>query len=100
MPINKIDVGVQTSCDDEAARENLVMCTSCKIRKQLEVREEDGSSDLQLVPVDGTDSAEKSRIQVPKVCQVEILYFSSCLVYMLLINLVLLQAVEKILAGL
>lgn len=66
VPINKIDVGVQTSCDDEAAGENLVMCTSCKIRKQLEVREEDGSSDLQLVPVDGTDSAEKSRIQVPK----------------------------------
>ncbi|TYK23655.1 kinesin-like protein KIN12B [Cucumis melo var. makuwa] len=66
VPINKIDVGVQTSCDDEAAVENLVMCTSCKIRKQLEVREEDGSSDLQLVPVDGTDSAEKSRIQVPK----------------------------------
>lgn len=66
---------MQTSCDDEAAVENLVMCTSCKIRKQLEVREEDGSSDLQLVPVDGTDSAEKSRIQVPKVCQVEILFF-------------------------
>ncbi|XP_038896568.1 kinesin-like protein KIN-12B isoform X2 [Benincasa hispida] len=66
VPINKIDVAVQTSCDDEAAGENLVMCTSCKIRKQLEVREEDSSSDLQLVPVDGTDSAEKSRIQVPK----------------------------------
>ena len=99
VPINKIDVGVQTSCDDEAAGENLFMCTSCKIRKQLEVREEDSSSDLQLVPVDGTGSAEKSRIQVPKVCQVEILCFSSCLVYMLLIILVLLQAVEKVLAG-
>ena len=52
---------MQTSCDDEAARENLVMCTSCKIRKQLEVRDqEDGSSNIQLILVDGTlDSVEK-----------------------------------------
>ncbi|XP_022979663.1 kinesin-like protein KIN-12B isoform X1 [Cucurbita maxima] len=67
VPINKIDVGMQTSRDDEATGESLVMCTSCKIRKQLEEdREENGSSELQLVPVDGTDSAEKSRIRVPK----------------------------------
>ncbi|KAG6597613.1 Kinesin-like protein KIN-12B, partial [Cucurbita argyrosperma subsp. sororia] len=66
MPINKIDVGVQTSCGDEAAGENLFMCSCCRIRKQLEVGEEKGSSDLQLVPVDGPDSAERSRIQVPK----------------------------------
>lgn len=82
IPINKIDVGVQTSCGDEVAGENLVMCSSCRIRKQLEVREENGSSDLQLVPVDGPDSAEKSRIQVPKVCQVEIPFFPGCLVYL------------------
>ena len=87
VPINKIDVGVQTSRDDEATGESLVMCTSCKIRKQLEEdreedREENGSSELQLVPVDGTDSAEKSRMRVPKVCQVEILFFPCCLVFM------------------
>lgn len=84
FPLSKVDVGVQASCGDEAAGENLVMCSSCKIRKQLEIREENSSSDLQLVPVDGSDSAEKSRILVPKVRQVEIPLFPGYLVCMYL----------------
>lgn len=102
VPINKIDVGVQASCDDEAADENPVMCTSCKIRKQLEVRDENGSADLQLVPVDGLDSAEKTRIQVPKVCQVFFFFFSPFLLsgYVANILLVLLRQLRKFLLGL
>lgn len=64
LPVSKADVGVQTS--HEIVEEDSVefMCNNCKNRMQLEVNE---ISDLQLVPVDGSESADKSKIQVPKV---------------------------------
>ncbi|XP_021804241.1 kinesin-like protein KIN-12B, partial [Prunus avium] len=66
LPVSKADVGVQTS--HEIVEEDSVefMCNNCKNRMQLEVKEVNEISDLQLVTVDGSESADKSKIQVPK----------------------------------
>ncbi|CAN6725543.1 unnamed protein product [Malus baccata var. baccata] len=66
FPVSKADVGVQTS--QEIVKDDSVefICNNCKYRMQLEVKEANDISDMQLVPVDGSESADKSKIQVPK----------------------------------
>lgn len=64
FPVSKADVGVQTSQEIVQEDSEEFMCNNCKNRLQLEANE---ISDLQLVPVDGSESADKSKIQVPKV---------------------------------
>lgn len=100
--VDKVDVGVQTFPGDIPEEDSVAfMCTSCKNRMQLEVKEADDSSNLQLVPVEGSESTDKLKKQVPKV-SLETAGFpnialdSSCLVDLFLS---LSQAVEKVLAG-
>ncbi|XP_062164877.1 kinesin-like protein KIN-12B isoform X2 [Alnus glutinosa] len=65
--VDKVDVGVQTFPGDIPEEDSVAfMCTSCKNRMQLEVKEADESSNLQLVPVDGSESTDKLKKQVPK----------------------------------
>ncbi|KAM0986267.1 hypothetical protein ACFX13_013717 [Malus domestica] len=66
FPVSKADVGLQTS--QEIVKDDSVefICNNCKNRMQLEVKEANDISDMQLVPVDGSESADKSKIQVPK----------------------------------
>ncbi|KAE8022910.1 hypothetical protein FH972_008671 [Carpinus fangiana] len=65
--VDKVDVGVQTFPGDMPEEDSVAfMCTSCKNRMQLEVKEADDSSNLQLVPVDGSESSDKLKKQVPK----------------------------------
>ncbi|GAV58960.1 Kinesin domain-containing protein/Kinesin-related domain-containing protein [Cephalotus follicularis] len=68
LSIDKVNVGVQTSTQHNELPEDseAFLCSSCKSRMQLEVKETHDSSHLQLVPVDGSESAEKSKKQVPK----------------------------------
>ncbi|KAI9195111.1 hypothetical protein LWI28_011816 [Acer negundo] len=68
LPIHKVDVGVQTSQCDEIPVEDpmLFICSSCKNRTQLDDKEGNHSSNLQLVPVDDSESADKCKKQVPK----------------------------------
>lgn len=66
--VDKVDVGVQTFPGDIPEEDSVAfMCTSCKNRMQLEVKEANESSNLQLVPVDGSESTDKLKKQVPKV---------------------------------
>lgn len=69
LPVEKVDVGVQTSQNDKISEEDpvLFLCSNCKNIRQPDVQEENDSSNLQLVPVDGSESADKSKKQVPKV---------------------------------
>ena len=68
LPVDKVDVGVQTFPGDISEENSLIFtCSSCKNRMQLEVKEADDSSNLQIVPVDGTESADKLKNHVPKV---------------------------------
>ncbi|KAM2039873.1 hypothetical protein ACFX1T_013275 [Malus domestica] len=66
FPVSKADVGLQTS--QEIVKDDSVefICNNCKNRMQLEVKEANDISDMQLVSVDGSESADKSKIQVPK----------------------------------
>lgn len=66
--VEKVNVGVQTSLDDGISEEDLVsfLCNKCKNRAQLDIKEANENSRLQLVPVDGSESADKSKL-VPKV---------------------------------
>ncbi|KAK0608462.1 hypothetical protein LWI29_031023 [Acer saccharum] len=68
LPIHKVDVGVQTSQCDEIPVEDpmLFICSSCKNRTQLDDKEGNDSTNLQLVPVDDSESADKCKKQVPK----------------------------------
>ncbi|KAG6664010.1 kinesin-like protein KIN-12B [Carya illinoinensis] len=67
LPVEKVDMGVQTSLGDTLEEDSVVfMCTSCKNKMQLEATEADYSSNLQLVPVDGSEPADKLKKQVPK----------------------------------
>ncbi|WCJ27531.1 phragmoplast-associated kinesin-related protein putative [Euphorbia peplus] len=64
----KVDVGVQTfSQDNDIPEEDSeeFFCKSCK-RKKLEHTDASDETNLQLVPIDGSESADKSKIQVPK----------------------------------
>ncbi|KAB2032155.1 hypothetical protein ES319_D05G352500v1 [Gossypium barbadense] len=65
----KVDVGIQTFPQDYEIQgeEPLVfLCTNCKERTNLEGKENNESSNLQLVPVDESESSEKTKKQVPK----------------------------------
>ncbi|KAK4585605.1 hypothetical protein RGQ29_023027 [Quercus rubra] len=67
LPVDKVDVGVQTFPGDISEENSLIFtCSSCKNRMQLEVKEADDSSNLQIVPVDGSESADKLKNHVPK----------------------------------
>ncbi|KAJ4954851.1 hypothetical protein NE237_011634 [Protea cynaroides] len=73
LPVDKVDVGVQTLFHDPETLEvdlSVFLCSNCKSRTtQVESKEANDCSGLQLVPVDGSDSTEKSRKQVPKAVQ-------------------------------
>ena len=65
-PILPVNVGVQTfPLDDEIS--GVYLCMNCKAKTQLEVKDVDDSSNLQLVPIDCSESIEKPKTQVPKV---------------------------------
>ncbi|TKY59924.1 Kinesin protein KIN12A [Spatholobus suberectus] len=68
FPVDKVDVGVQTSLDDDAKKEDYAMftCNNCKSRMQLDVNEIDNSSNVQLVPIDCPESTDKPKKQVLK----------------------------------
>ncbi|PPR86314.1 hypothetical protein GOBAR_AA34378 [Gossypium barbadense] len=65
----KVDVGIQTFPQgyEILGEEPLVfLCTNCKERTNLEGKENNESSNLQLVAVDESESSEKTKKQVPK----------------------------------
>ncbi|KAF8388489.1 hypothetical protein HHK36_027161 [Tetracentron sinense] len=70
LPLEKVDVGVQTLPQDpEIPEEDSVafLCSKCESKTpQLEFKGGNDILDLQLVPVDGSQSADKSKKQVPK----------------------------------
>ncbi|XP_022761807.1 kinesin-like protein KIN-12B [Durio zibethinus] len=69
LAAHKADVGVQTFPQDyEIQGEEAVvfLCSNCKQRTNLEGKEDKESSNLQLVPVDEPESADKTKKQVPK----------------------------------
>ncbi|XWS35217.1 hypothetical protein CRYUN_Cryun21dG0107100 [Craigia yunnanensis] len=66
---HKVDVGVQTFPQDyeiQGEEPVVFICSNCKQRTNLEGKEDNESSNLQLVPVDESQSAEKTKKQVPK----------------------------------
>ncbi|XP_050237294.1 kinesin-like protein KIN-12B [Mercurialis annua] len=82
LPVEKFDVGVQIFPQDyDTPKENpeTLLCKNCK-RKRLEDNDaadssslqlvpidgSDSAANLQLVPIDGSDSADKSKKQLPK----------------------------------
>ncbi|KAB5569691.1 hypothetical protein DKX38_003484 [Salix brachista] len=65
-PILPVDVGVQTFPQDDEISERVFLCTNCKAKTQLEVKDVDDSSNLQIVPIDCSESIEKPKTQVPK----------------------------------
>lgn len=69
-PFSKVDIGIQTSHDIQPEESLQFTCSSCKSKMQLETKEVNGSSDLQLVPADGLEDTDKLKIQVPKVSSV------------------------------
>ncbi|KAG7995310.1 hypothetical protein I3843_01G102900 [Carya illinoinensis] len=65
--VDKVDAGVQTFPGDMLEEDSVeFMCTSCKNRMHLGVKEADDGSNLQLVPVDSAECAEKLKKQVTK----------------------------------
>ncbi|KAI6693903.1 hypothetical protein NL676_021613 [Syzygium grande] len=68
VPVIKVDTGVQVSLEDnpmvvEAPVDYL--CSNCRTRTQADIKDVDGGN-LQMVPVGGSESSEKSKKQVPK----------------------------------
>ncbi|TKY47796.1 Kinesin protein KIN12A [Spatholobus suberectus] len=67
FPADKVDVGLQTSLDDNIGEDSVLFtCSNCKSRTQLDVDEIDNNLNLQLVPVDCLESADKPKKQVLK----------------------------------
>ncbi|XP_059632075.1 kinesin-like protein KIN-12B [Cornus florida] len=70
LPVDKVDVGLQTSFEEnELLEEDLMirLCSKCKGRNsQHELKDGNDRADLQLVPVDVSQCAEKPKKQVPK----------------------------------
>ncbi|KAG8654968.1 hypothetical protein MANES_05G198100v8 [Manihot esculenta] len=67
--VEKVDAGVQTFPQDNGITEEdggAFLCKSCKSKKQLEDKDADDSSNLQLIHINGSESADKSKNQVPK----------------------------------
>ncbi|XP_052208701.1 kinesin-like protein KIN-12B isoform X2 [Diospyros lotus] len=69
LPIDKVDVGVQTVPEyiSEEKEPLLSLCDKCKEENsQQEFKDANDTSNLQLVPVDGSQTTEKSKKLVPK----------------------------------
>ncbi|KAG5040900.1 hypothetical protein JHK85_013376 [Glycine max] len=68
IPVEKVDVGVQTFLDDNAKKEDYAMltCNNCKSRMQLDVNEIDNSSNVQQLPIDCPQSTGKPKKQILK----------------------------------
>ncbi|URE28620.1 Kinesin motor domain containing protein [Musa troglodytarum] len=69
VPINKVDIGIQTIIQDPEEMEQLstYVCSCCKkIASQDENEDTKNGTDLQLVPIDGTMSADKLKMKVPR----------------------------------
>ncbi|KAM5569738.1 kinesin-like protein KIN-12B [Rosa sericea] len=66
LPVPKVDAGVQTV--DELPQEDSMdyICNNCKNRMELEGKEANELSKMELVPMDASEPADKSRMQVPK----------------------------------
>ncbi|URE28617.1 Kinesin motor domain containing protein [Musa troglodytarum] len=72
VPINKVDIGIQTIIQDPEEMEQLstYVCSCCKkIASQDENEDTKNGTDLQLVPIDGTMSADKLKMKVPRLRQ-------------------------------
>lgn len=71
LPLNKVDVGVQTLCLEPDMLEDMPahMCNYCKTRiPEQECKEPNACTDLPLVPVNGSHAIDKPNPSVPKVC--------------------------------
>lgn len=73
ISITKVDASVQTLFPETEPLEKhseVFLCSKCKNRNSLEKLQDvnDDCSNLQLVPVDGSQSSDKFKAQVPKVC--------------------------------
>ncbi|XP_022722680.1 kinesin-like protein KIN-12B [Durio zibethinus] len=69
LAAHKVDAGVQTFLPDYEIQEEepvAFLCGNCKKRTNMEGKEDNESSNMQLVPVDESESAEKTKKQVPK----------------------------------
>ncbi|ESW35786.1 hypothetical protein PHAVU_001G264500 [Phaseolus vulgaris] len=67
FPVDKVDVGLQTSLDDDVVEDSVLFtCSNCKSRAQLDVNNTDNNSNLQLVPFDCPGFADKPKKQVLK----------------------------------
>ncbi|XP_057547481.1 kinesin-like protein KIN-12B [Amaranthus tricolor] len=69
LPIEKVDVGIQTLPESPEMLElgGIYLCCNCKSKNlQGDVKDANEPSNLQLVPVDRSLSAEKLKKQVPK----------------------------------
>ncbi|TYH49811.1 hypothetical protein ES332_D10G160900v1 [Gossypium tomentosum] len=64
LAARKVDVGVQTFPQEEDPV--VFLCSNCTQRTNLDGKEDTENSNLQLVPVDESDSGEKTKKQVPK----------------------------------
>lgn len=64
LAARKVDVGVQTFPHEEDPV--VFLCSNCTHRTNLDGKEDTESSNLQLVPVDESDSGDKTKKQVPK----------------------------------
>jgi kinesin family protein 15 len=67
--ISKADAGVQTIPGADAISEENTkefLCCKCKCREQFDAQQMGDMPNLQLVPVDNSEVAEKSKNQVPK----------------------------------
>lgn len=69
LSVDKVDVGVQTYFEEAEVLEDssAFICSYCKTRTQLECKDADDRTELQIIPVDVPQSADKSKKQVPKV---------------------------------
>ncbi|KAF7837065.1 kinesin-like protein KIN-12B [Senna tora] len=68
FPVDKVDVGIQAFIEDNVREEDpfAFTCNNCKNKMQLDVNEIDNNSNLQLVPVDCPESADKPKRQILK----------------------------------
>ncbi|XP_077232591.1 kinesin-like protein KIN-12B [Tasmannia lanceolata] len=69
LSVEKVHVGVQTLSEEPEVQvdSSAYICSCCKTRtSQPNCSEADDSSELQLIPVDGSEVAEKSKNHVPK----------------------------------
>ncbi|XP_028243472.1 kinesin-like protein KIN-12A isoform X1 [Glycine soja] len=71
IPVEKVDVPVQTFLDDNAKKEDYAMltCNNCKSRMQLDANEIANSSNVQLVLIDRPESTDKPKKQILKAAE-------------------------------